>query len=63
MINSYSTWKHGQDYQVLDLNRDKSFVFITGNHQLLAVSPELGGRLRDGLHALLGESEEVAPDG
>lgn len=52
MNHSYSTWKHGQDYQVLDVTDDKSFVFITGNHQLLAVTPELGERLREGLHAL-----------
>jgi len=39
-------WKHGQDYQVLDVANDKSVVFITGNHQLLTVSPELGARLR-----------------
>lgn len=58
MINSYSGWKPGQDYQVLDVASDKSFVFITGNHQLLSVSPELGARLRDGLHALSQEEAE-----
>jgi uncharacterized protein len=58
MINSYSGWKHGQDYQVLDVANDKAFVFITGNHQLLSVSPELGERLREGLHALSAEEAQ-----
>lgn len=58
MAIPYSDWKHGEDYRVLDLPDGQVLLFITGNHQLLGVSPELGEHLREGPHALAPQEAE-----
>ena len=58
MTIPYSDWKHGEDYRVIELPNGEVLLFITGNHQLLGISPELGAHLQEGLHALTDEESE-----
>jgi radical SAM protein with 4Fe4S-binding SPASM domain len=51
----YGHWKHGRDYQVLDLAAGCPVLFLSGNHRLFRVDPETGTRLRQGLRHLTEE--------
>jgi uncharacterized protein len=40
------------DYRVIDVDERRSLLFLTGNHRVFMVTPELGNRLRSGFESL-----------
>src|SRR5215471_2911072 len=48
-------WIHGRDYRIVPVDENRSLLFVTGNHRVLDVSPDLGRRLEDGLELLTTE--------
>lgn len=57
MSVAFSNWQPGTDYQVIDLNNGEMLLFITGNHRLLRITPEMGERLKTSIDKLTSDEE------